>query len=231
LISWLHLHAQGWMTSIFSIDVFKMNKKKLEIILSKLEEIENPVPELEQYTTPGNLAAEILNLAYLNGDIEGKTVIDLGCGSGRFAIGSLLMGAKKVIAVEKYNNVIQTAKENLKKAEKLSNEKLSGKIEFICCDIIEADIKGDTIIQNPPFGIQKKNADRIFLEVALEKAHTIYSLHRHYQKTRKFIREFVEHRKAKIQKIIKFKFRIPYMFRFHKKDAVEIEVDLFVIRR
>lgn len=208
-----------------------MNKKQLAILLSKLEEIENPVPELEQYTTPGDLAAEILNLAHLNGDIEGKTVIDLGCGSGRFAIGSLLIGAKKVIAVEKYNTVIQTAKENLKKAEEITGIKLSDKIEFICCDVIEADVKGDTVIQNPPFGIQKKHADRIFLEVAIKKAKTVYSLHRNYHKTRKFIKEFVEQRNAKIEKIIKFKFRIPYMFRFHKKNAVEFDVDLFVIKR
>ena len=208
-----------------------MKKKQLAIVLSKLKEIENPVPELEQYTTPGDLAAEILNLAHLNGDIEGRTVIDLGCGSGRFVIGSVLLGAKKAIAVEKYNNVIQTAKKNLEKTEKITGKNLSEKIQFVCCDVTEAKIKGDTVIQNPPFGIQKKHADRIFLEIALEMADTVYSLHRHYYKTRKFIKEFAEQRKAKIEKIIKFKFRIPYMFRFHKKESVKFDVDLFIIKR
>ena len=77
-----------------------LSKKQLEIILSKLKPIQNPKPSLEQYTIPSSLAAEILNLATLSGDIEGKKVVDLGCGTGRLALGAMLLDAKEVVGVE-----------------------------------------------------------------------------------------------------------------------------------
>ena len=43
-----------------------LDKKQLEIILSKLKKVESPKPSLEQYTIPGDLAAQILNMALLN---------------------------------------------------------------------------------------------------------------------------------------------------------------------
>ena len=186
---------------------------------------------MEQYTIPGDLAAEILNLASLSGDIENKVVLDFGCGSGRLSIGTLILGAKKVIAVDKDSNVIETAKKNIQLAEELTGQKLADKIEFINSDISDIEVLGDTVIQNPPYGIQKEHADRIFLEKAIKSAKTVYSFHRSYHKSRKFIQDFAEQKKARIEKIIRFKFRIPYMFKFHKKNAVEFDVDLFVIKR
>ena len=208
-----------------------MLKKQLEIVLSQLREIEKPKPELEQYTIPGDLAADILNLAYIAGDVKGKTVVDLGCGSGRLAIGALLMGAKKAIAVDSDKAVLKTAKENVKIVERLTNQKISKKIQFVASDVTKAKVKGDTVIQNPPYGIQKKHADRDFLDMAFKSAKKVYSLHRSYYESRGFISNFVGQRKGKIEKIIKFKFRIPYMFRFHKKSVIQFDVDLFVMER
>ena len=39
--------------------------------------------------------------------------------------------------------------------------------------------KFDTVLQNPPFGVQKRTADRRFLEKALKVADAVYSLHNH----------------------------------------------------
>lgn len=208
-----------------------LSKKQLEILLSKLKEIPNPKPELEQYTIPGNIAADIINLAHLSGDIENKNVLDLGCGSGRLAIGSLLMGAKSVTAVDIDESVLEAAKDNVKLAEELSKKKLTDKIKFVCSDVSKFKGKADTVIQNPPFGIQKEHADRVFLEKALECGQTVYSLHRSFHKTRNFIQKFVEQKSGKVEKIIRFKFRIPYMFKFHQKASVAYDVDLFVISR
>ena len=208
-----------------------LNKKELEIILSKLKEIETPSVELEQYTIPSDLAAEILNLAYLSGDIKNKVVLDLGCGSGRLMIGAVLLDAKKVIGVDVDKKVIEIAKKNIKNAEGLTSIKIQGKTELFYMDISEWEGRVDTIIQNPPFGIQKLHADRIFLKKALECAEKIYSLHRHYEKSRQFLTKLIEKNGGKVEKVIKFKFRIPYMFKFHKKPYVKYEVDLFIISR
>jgi len=208
-----------------------LSKKKLEIILSRLKDIEKPTPELEQYTIPSDLAAEILNIAYLSGDIEDKIVLDLGCGSGRLMIGATLIGAKKVIGVDVDKRAIETLKENIKIASDLTDMEIQEKIELFCMDISEWKGKVDTVIQNPPFGIQKLHADRVFLNKALECAKNIYSLHRHYEKSREFLTNLIEKNGGKVEKIIKFKFRIPYMFKFHKKPYVRYEVDLFIISK
>jgi len=175
-----------------------MDKKQLEIILSQLKENPSPKVELEQYTIPGELAAQIINIGHISGDIKNKSILDLGCGVGRLTIGSVLIGAKKVIGVDSDKNVLN---------------------------------KVDTVIQNPPFGIQKLHADRIFLKKALECGKKIYSLHRHYEKSREFLTKFIKKNGGKVEKIITFKFRIPYMFKFHKKPYVRYEVDLFIISK
>ncbi len=202
-------------------------KKELEIILSGLKEQFNPKPSLEQYTITGDLAAEILNLAYISEHIKNRVVADFGCGSGRLAIGASLLGAKKVVALDVDENALKTARENVEIIRKMTQEQI--KIDFVNSDINEWDENVDTVIQNPPFGIQNKHADRPFLKKALEVAKNIYTLHRSYEKSRNFIRDFVEARNGKVKSIITYKFRIPHMFRFHRKPKVEFDVDLFVI--
>jgi len=208
-----------------------MDKKQLEIILSQLKENPSPRAELEQYTISGELAAQIINTANILGDVKNKIILDLGCGTGRLAIGSVLMGAKKVVGIDLDKKVINVARENVKITEEMTNKKIHDKVKFIVQDISKIKRKADTVIQNPPFGIQKLHADRIFLKKALECGKRIYSLHRHYKKSREFLTKFAEGNNGKVEKIIKFKFRIPYMFKFHKKPHVSYEVDLFIISK
>ncbi len=153
-----------------------MKKKELEILLEYVEPIEKPKVELEQYTIPSSLAAQILNLANLLGDISKKRVLDLGCGTGRLGIGASLLGAKLVVGVEIDREALARAKENLHKLEKLVGKKL--KVFFVLCDVNNLAFKRkfDTVVQNPPFGCKgKRHADRIFLEKAIEFGKKIYS--------------------------------------------------------
>ncbi len=206
-------------------------KKQLEIVLSKLKPIQEPNPSLEQYTIPSNLAAEILNLAYLSGDIENKTVFDLGCGTGRLALGALLLGAKKVVGIDIDYKVLEVVEENL---HSIISDKLAvkGSIKFVQSDIQDFSGKCDTVVQNPPFGIQKEHADRIFLEKALECGKRIYSLHKDgYEKTQEFLTKLVEKKGGKVEKILPYIFPIPHLFKFHDKPKKEISVDLYVIEK
>jgi putative methylase len=207
-----------------------LNKKQLEIILSKLKLPDLPKPSLEQYTIPSNLAAEILNLAYLSGDIKDKTVFDFGCGSGRLAIGTSLLGAKEVVGVDIDQKMLEVAEENI--LSLTTSKQFSSSIKLICDDIKKFSGNCDTVIQNPPFGIQSEHADRVFLEKALECGKKIYSLHKDgYEKTREFITKFIESKNGKVEQIIPYKFSIPHMFRFHKKPRKEYNVDLYVIKK
>ena len=212
----------------------KLTKKQLEIVLSKLKVPEKPNAELEQYSIPSDLAAEILNLAYLNGDIEGKVVFDLGCGSGRLAIGAALLSAKKVVGVDIDKDSIKLAEENAKAA--------GVEVEFVNEDVENFSGKCDTVVQNPPFGMRgNKNTDRAFLQKALECVESggrVYSLHRGgyegehgNERTREFLTRFVQQNGGRALAVKEFKFDVPYMFKFHRKPKVSYNVDLFVVEK
>ena len=59
-----------------------MKLKNLEMMLQRLAGFSRPQAALEQYQTPAPLAARLLYHALMKGDIEGKRVCDLGCGTG-----------------------------------------------------------------------------------------------------------------------------------------------------
>ncbi len=204
-----------------------MSKRQLQIILQGLEEIQFPDPESEQYPIPANLAAEILNIALMRGDISGKTVLELGCGSGKLALGASLMGATRVIAVDNDPTAIEIAGRNVKSLR----QHLQGRVDFVCCDVSEWRGETDTVIQNPPFGVQKKRADRNFLRKAMESAHRIYSLHRGDPRVRNFIVGFVESMGFNVEEIVPYELGIPHIFDFHRKKRLTLPVDLYIIIR
>lgn len=206
-----------------------MRFKGLGIILSQLKEPKKPKSRLEQYTIPGELAAKILELAFLRGDIKNRVVFDFGCGTGRLAIGAALLGAKRVVGIDSDVEILAMAKANLKLAEKLSKSKISQRIELLRVDVREFNGKCDTVLQNPPFGIKSAISDMSFLKKALECGKVIYSLHRANLRNRRFIKNFLKKRKVKLLGIHTFYFPIPHLFKFHKKPKVRIEVDLYII--
>ena len=151
------------------------SKKELAIILSKLKDFDFPDTKLEQYSTPSEIAADILWEAYMNGDIHNKIILDAACGPGIFGLGALLLGAKKVYFVDLDKKILKTAKENLKEINK--NYDVRNSI-FKQQDIINFKTKVNTVIQNPPFGVQKEHADKTFLKKAMEVCDKIYSIHK-----------------------------------------------------
>jgi putative methylase len=167
------------------IDTKKMlSKKQLSIVLSELKPFSNADPSLEQYSTDSELASGMLWQAKMQGDIEDKEVADLGCGSGVLGIGALLLGAKKVNFLDLDDNALEIAKENLSNVEKKFD--LTFNVEFLSKDVDNYDQIVDTVIQNPPFGIQNQNADRKFYDAAMRTSRVIYTIHK--ESSEKFIR-------------------------------------------
>jgi len=84
----------------------------------------------------------------------------------------------------------------------------------------------DTVIMNPPFGT-KNNAgiDMEFLETAIRMARgAVYSLHK--TSTRDHIQRRAKEWGTRAQVLAELKWEIPNMYRFHKRRAVDVEVDL-----
>ncbi|WP_461865287.1 METTL5 family protein [Thermococcus sp.] len=198
-----------------------MKKRHLAITLSKLRGFQNPKVELEQYKTPGNVAAELLWLAYSLGDIKDKIVADLGAGTGVLAIGACLLGARKVCAVEIDREATEIIRENIKTLQ------VEECIEIINSSILEFDRPVETVIMNPPFGSQNPHADRSFLIKAFKISDVIYSIHLAKSEVRQFIEAFSRDQGFKITHRISVEFEIPSQFFFHKKRLERILVDIY----
>ena len=191
--------------------------------LQKIRPNPEPKAELEQYSTPADIAADILFHAFTNGDITNKKIVDLGCGTGIFSIGSALLSAEEVLAVDIDQKVIDAAKKEAKRFD------VFDKIKFITKDVEDIKTEADTIVMNPPFGSQNRGADIPFLEKAFDIAPRIYSLHN--AKTEDFLRKFINTNGYSIFWEKRYMFGVDRIFRFHKKEREEFEVILFAIER
>lgn len=172
-----------------------LSEHKLALILSRIEEHPNPKYNLQQSSITPFLAAKVLCLAYSNGDIKNKIVYDLGCGTGRFAIGAALLGAKAVYGVDIDLEALKVAEENVKNVEKKTGYKIRKNCNWVHEDVKNLKTKCDTVIQFPPFVGVEKDIDLIFLKKALEIAKNVYSIH----KPRKKIEEEVKKISKKIE--------------------------------
>ena len=222
-----------------------IRKLDLERFLSRIEPNSSPKVSLEQYTVSEAVAATMLYLAaYTNSDVVGKTILDLGCGTGRLALAASYLGAKCVVGVDIDKTAVKTACES---AEKLGFE---ANVEWVVGDINVIMGSFDTVVQNPPFGVQKRTADRKFLEKALEVGNVVYSLHNHPCTDKQlikrlkantasllqvapspFIEKFVERHHGELKAVYAMLMTIPRMFDFHTKLRHDFVVDLYVIKK
>ena len=200
-------------------------KKHLEMRLQNIPSHPKPKVGLEQYTTPSIIASDLIWNAFALGDVENKNIVDLGCGTGIFAIGCALMGAYSSVGIDIDEDSIKLAREVSGKL-KLDN------VEFIDCDINEFNdsLNADTIFQNPPFGSQKradKGQDLNFVKKAMEfSPDVLYSFH--MASTEEFLMDFYENNNLNITHLFRYEFPIPKIYEFHNKEK-QI-VDVIVIR-
>lgn len=198
-----------------------MKKKNLEIILQKIPDYKKPSPILEQYITPAEIAADIIFIAHQFNDIKNKKILDLGCGTGIFSVGTYITDAKKVTGID-------IDKTSIKIAKKYAKEN-KFEIDYITQDIKDVNTKADTVIMNPPFGAQKTNrkGDRIFIEKAFELGKKIYTLH--LTETIPFIEKMIKSLKGEINFKKNYIFPIKHTYEFHNKKVVNYKVTLLRI--
>jgi len=197
-----------------------MKKKDLEIRLQRVKDFIDPDAALEQYMTPSAIASDILFIAYSEGDIHGMDVIDLGCGTGMFSVGAHMLGAGSVHGYDISEKAISVAKENA--------AAFNADITFEVCDIGNVNKDGDTALMNPPFGCQSRNADRVFLDKAMELCDIVYSVH--MGTTAEFLKDYVESAGREICFQKSYRFNIPHTFSFHNKANHGIGVIMIMIR-
>jgi putative methylase len=219
-----------------------IRKLDVELFLSKIPPHPAPQAHLEQYTISESVAATILYIAaYTNDDVVDRSVLDLGCGTGRLALGAAYVGAQEVVAIDIDRRAVKVAFENSIKVG------LANRVQWVAGDIQAIAGKFDTILQNPPFGVQKREADRAFLIKALELGKSIYSLHNHPETDKRlikqlkasdgflrvkpspFLEQFVAKHGGSVKAVYAMVMTIPKLFDFHTEVKYDFVVDLYVI--
>lgn len=213
-----------------------MKLRNLEQSLQEnMEAFTCPKVHLEQYPSTSVIASRLVWIAETQyGDINGRSVLDLGCGAGMLSAAALLLEPELVVGVEIDTDAI---------ADCVSN--ISGMFEHPPpFDIINTDVlclpkllrnsTFQTIILNPPFGT-KCNAgiDAKFLEVAFAMGTpnaSIYSMHKSSTSSyilSKSLRGEWKERVKEVKVVDHFKFPLENQFKFHKKSLKTVDVSLF----
>lgn len=196
-------------------------KRQLEIQLARLKILETPKLRLEQYPVSPEVASELLYMAgFEQSDLDGS-VIDLGTGTGRLAIGAALMGADPVVGVDVDSAALALARQNA--------ETLGVNVEWEQSSVEEVRGTYDSAIMNPPYGTRTVHADVNFLRKALQLASAVYSIHK--SSTRAYLTRYVQENGARIVETRSMNMEIPYLFGFHSKKWKSVEVDLHRMKR
>ncbi|CAI5507036.1 unnamed protein product, partial [Closterium sp. Naga37s-1] len=131
--------------------------------------------ELEQYPTGPHIASRMLYEIHTRfDDVEGRTVLDLGCGCGTLGIAAAMLGAEYVVGVDADDSAIATAQANCQEYE-IDMDFIQAKLPHLSLTRGSVEV----VVMNPPFGTRTKGADMLFLAAGLKAASVaVYSLHK-----------------------------------------------------
>lgn len=197
-----------------------MRKKKLEIILSQLAPSPKPKLRWEGYTLDAESATWILHVSgWMNNDIRGKKVVDLGCGSGILAIAASLTGAEWVVGVDIDRDAVKVARVNM--------EKVDAQVDLVVGDIDCVTGRFATTLMNPPFGSWRRGADVYFLKKALEISDVVYSLHKRSDSVREFLRRKISLLGGRIDHVYEMEITLSRTYGFHRRRRYPVKADLY----
>ncbi|KAI7825557.1 S-adenosyl-L-methionine-dependent methyltransferase [Kickxella alabastrina] len=208
-----------------------MKLKQLEGYLGDVAAFRAPKVQLEQYPTTAHLASRILYTAESSyGDIDGKAVVDLGCGCAMLSVAAAMMGASSVLGIDIDADALEVAQENIDECE------VADAVDLLHASLLEDGalslneallapmaMRFDTAILNPPHR-------PLFLQAACAMARgAVYSLHK--SSTRAFLVKKAQSWGFDCEVLAELKFDVPMMYKFHKKKSVDIDVDLLRLSR
>ncbi len=202
------------------------SRRALERRLEALRPFENPRPDLEQYPTPADVAAHLLHLADLQGDLSDSTVLDLGTGTGVLALAAACRGPERVVGVDRDRDALATAREN----ERLIDA--GTPVAWIQGDAGRLPLRPTgptTVVANPPFGAQDgtRGADRPFLDTAAAVADVSYTVHN--AGSRSFVAAFAGDRGGEVTHAYEVDFDVDRQFAFHDDERRTLTVEAFRI--
>lgn len=207
----------------------RIRKDELISLIGKTETFRNPKIDLEQYCIDASSAVDIVFFAGIEfDDIRNKILLDLGAGTGRLSITSAFLQAKAVISVDIDPQAIQILKYNIQ------NLNLSHIVNPLVADMQHLELsKGFlqttpiTTLMNPPFGVQNRKADRIFLEKAFFLSDVIYSIHMAGKNVYSFLERFSKKYGWTIDYTYPFLMTLENSYRFHTRKTKKIKTQVY----
>ena len=207
------------------------SRRALEGELAVVAGFADPTASLEQYPTPADVAAHVVHLADLRGDVVGRTVVDLGAGTGMFALGAALRGAARVVGVELDGGALAVARENERRVGARTE------VHWLRADATRPPLARDrlarngpvTVIMNPPFGAQTGNehADRAFLETVADLADVSYSVHN--AGSREFVESFVADAGGEVTDAFAATLTLDRTFDHQTSESADVDAEVFRI--
>ena len=171
--------------------------------------------------TPAERAADLLFAAVRWDGLEGRSVLDLGSGTGRLAIAAALLGAGTVVGVEIDPGLVREAQHAAAAARV--------EVEFVEADVASYHRAADLVVMNPPFGAQRRHADRPFWERALSLARR--SVHAFsLADSRTFIARRAVAHGAHVLETQPIAWELVRTFSHHARRQVTLAVDRWAIR-
>uniref|UniRef100_A0A182SY66 Methyltransferase small domain-containing protein n=1 Tax=Anopheles maculatus TaxID=74869 RepID=A0A182SY66_9DIPT len=201
--------------------------KQLEQFLQTVDDFTAPNVRLEQYQTPSHIASQALYAIQTKyGDIEGRVILDLGCGPGMLSIGAALLGADFVLGVEIDQRAAEDFKNNCDEFDLENVECLQANVLQLPA-FWEDKPLFDTVLLNPPFGTkQNSGIDVAFLKVAITLASgAVYAMHK--SATREHIKKKAREWKVQSSLIAELRYNLSQTYKFHKRTSVDVAVDLW----
>lgn len=211
-----------------------MDKAALERRLSRVEGFADPRVELEQYPTPADLAAHLVHLADVQGDLRGRTVVDLGTGTGMLALGAAWRGPARVVGLDRDPAALAIARENARRVDP------PVAVEWLLADATRAPLcvtetgrppRADvTVLMNPPFGAQtgREHADRAFLATASELSGVSYSIHN--AGSQEFVEAFAADEGGEVTHAFRAELDLPRQFDHQTSEREVVDAEVFRVR-
>ena len=142
-------------------------------------------------------------------ELINSNVLDLFSGVGSFGLECISRGAKNVVFVENYQNVLNILEKNLQGLKFNNNYKIINKNIYTENIFFNLKEKFDIVFLDPPY--KDTNIKKIFEKISdanILKENSIIILHRHKKEEEIFSRSFnvIEKKKYGISKIIFFSY-------------------------
>ncbi|ALL00570.1 putative RNA methylase [Pyrodictium delaneyi] len=191
---------------------------RLRMVLERLvPRLESPKRELEQYRTPPEIAVDI---AMCIAGVACKVVVDLGSGTGMLSYAVSLVSGSYVVGFD-----VDEALAVLARSSDLYEASI---VDFVVADVAYLPLRplGNVcVVQNPPFGVSRRGADRVFMKAAMGiGARVICSLHYASVGVERYLKRLFSEAEYIVEFMKVYRFPLPAMYRDHVKRIHYIPV-------